>query len=72
MNAKYDVLEIRAKILPDISELYVLCGPASDGTLGVQGWHYKALGLNSPVVLELVKAMKSSDYLLWPLKSPDD
>lgn len=71
-NAKYEVLEFRAVVKPDWSELYVLCGPTSDGTLGVQGWHKKIISKDEPVLPYLSKALLNQEYLIgWDIGSPN-
>lgn len=42
-DATFDVLELRVVVEPELTHLYVLCGPTSDGTLGVQGWHRRTI-----------------------------
>jgi hypothetical protein len=72
-NATYDVLEIRALIKPEWTELYILCGPPSDGMIGVQGWH-KTIVKADVVVLEAIgQALASQDYLTensWSQAAP--
>lgn len=40
-NSTYEVLEISFKFKPEFTEATVVCGPPSDGMLGVQGAHTK-------------------------------
>ena len=70
-DARYEILEFRAVVKPHWTELYVLCGPASDGTLGVQGWHKKIIEPGIPALDALREALVSSSYLLWPFDAPE-
>ncbi len=71
-NATYEILEFRAVIKPELTELYILCGPPSDGMLGVQGWHKKTLPASAQALDELRAAMLSGDYLTkWDVGAPD-
>lgn len=40
-NSIYEVLSIHFEFKPDWTEVTVVCGPPSDGMLGVQGKHTK-------------------------------
>jgi hypothetical protein len=70
-NATYEILEYRAVIKPDWTELYILCGPASDGTLGVQGWHKTVISKDAVVMDALRNALLSGEYLTaWDMGAP--
>ena len=71
-NTTYEVLEFRAVIKPDWTELYVLCGPPSDGILGVQGWHKKIIPKDVPVMPYLQNALLKQEFLThWDIGSPN-
>lgn len=71
-TAKYDVLEMRCVIEPELSRLYVRCGPDSDGGFLVGGWYTKTLPPSSPALDFLVEAMRKQDYLLWDRGTPKE
>lgn len=70
-NANYEVLEFRVVIKPELSELYILCGPTSDGTLGVQGWHKKVIPASVSALPALQQALIDCSYLTeWDTGAP--
>jgi hypothetical protein len=70
-DATYEVLELRAVIKPDWTELYILCGPTSDGTLGVQGWHKTVVPKDKPALDGLREALSDGSYLTeWDTGAP--
>jgi hypothetical protein len=69
-NALYEVLELRFKIEPELLQVYVCCGPTSDGTLGVQGWHHKTFPKSRDVLDVLTKEIAKQDFLLWGQEAP--
>ena len=77
-NAEYDYQELRFRILPHWTEVFVLLSPASDGTLGVQGWHAKrfppAMSVNA--ILERMFGTdgkgESDAPVLWPQEAPQE
>lgn len=72
-NSKFDVLELRFVIEPELTHAYVLCGRTSDGFLGVQGWHHKAFGPSTLILDILNGEIASMDYLVsngWGPSAP--
>ena len=72
-NASYAVLEIRFVVEPELTHAYVLCGPPSDGMLGVQGWHHRAFPPSVPVIDILQGDIAKAEYLVgreWGPKAP--
>lgn len=70
-DATYAVLEIRAVIKPELTELYIRCGPPSDGMLGVQGWHKKVIPPSVPAMDALNEALATGAYLTeWDVGAP--
>lgn len=72
-NATYEVLELRVLVKKDWTELYVLCGPTSDGTLGVQGWHHRVISRDTAALTALEEALRTGEYLTsleWSQKAP--
>lgn len=69
-DALYDVLEIRFVLEPDLLQVYVACGPANDGTLGVQGWHHKTFSKETSCKSVFDNDIARQDYLLWGLEAP--
>jgi hypothetical protein len=71
-NASYEVLEFRAVIKPEWTELFVRTSPASDGTLGVGGWYKKIIPAADPALPALADAILRSAYLTeWDRGTPD-
>lgn len=75
-DATYDLLELRVVIEPELTHLYVRCGPTSDGTLGVQGWHRRTLAASQPDALQVLRDdLTSYAYLTsqdWAPAAPSD
>lgn len=69
-NATFEIREIRFVIEPELTHAYVLCGPTSDGTLGVQGWHHRAFPSSRNVADIMAEAFRGSDYLMWGQEAP--
>lgn len=71
-DSKYEVLEVRFVFKPDWTEAYVLCGPTSDGMIGVQGWHKKHFPASTPAIDILTGPIAKQDYLVeWDTGVPD-
>lgn len=76
-NASYEVLEVRFRIQPDWTVVHVLHSQASDGTLGVGGWHTKRFPPTVPVD-EILARMYGTDGqppdapVLWPQEAPEE
>jgi hypothetical protein len=71
-DATYEVLEFRAVVKPSWTELYILCGPTSDGTLGVQGWHKTVIPPAQPALDALRAALVDATYLTeWDVGAPE-
>lgn len=64
-KATYEVLEINFKFEKDWTEVTVTCGPASDGTLGVQGVYKKTFSKDRNAVDILENEIAKAEYLLW-------
>lgn len=64
-DAKYEVLEINFKFEPDYTEVTVVCGPPSDGMLGVQGTHKKTFPKERSAVDILNNEIAKGEYLTW-------
>jgi hypothetical protein len=73
MKASYNILEVRFQLSPNWTKAYVLCGPASDGTLGIQGWHTKTFPPDVSVQDILMKDIAEGLYLTeWDVGAPSD
>ncbi len=70
-NSTFETLELRFKIEPELLQVYVLCGPASDGMLGVQGWHHKTFPKSVSIDDVLKNHIAKSEQLLWGLEAPE-
>lgn len=71
-NTKISYDEIRFDVRDEqVTHCYVYINNISnDGTLGVQGWHFKAFPARMSV-LDIMNAWNDGDEpLLWPLKAP--
>lgn len=70
-NATSTIEEVRFDLRDEqITHVYVLSRAGGDAPIGVQGWHYKAFPARIPMV-EILTPHYISDYLLWPLKAPE-
>jgi hypothetical protein len=71
-DATYEVKEVRVKIEPELTQVYIYCGPPSDGMLGVQGWHHKTFPASRNMMDILSDAFTGKDhYLLWGIEAPN-
>ncbi len=72
-NATFEVLEFRAVVKPEFTELYILTSQASDGTLGVGGWFKKTIPPSKAALDELRDALVKCSYLVeWDRGAPPD
>lgn len=73
-NAAYEIRELRFVIEPEMTHAFVLCGPTSDGTLGVQGWHHKAFPPQTSVMDILKGDIAKTAYLAagWAQMAPGE
>lgn len=70
-DATYEVLEFRAVIEPELTRLYILCGPDSDGGLLVGGWYTKTIPASEPAIEALTEALCGMTYLTkWDRGAP--
>ena len=70
-NATSTIEEVRFDLRDEqITHVYVLSRGSWDAPIGVQGWHYKAFPARIPMV-EILTPQHIGDYLLWPLKAPE-
>lgn len=70
-NSEYEVLELRFRFKPHWTEAYVLCGPPSDGMLGIQGWHKKHFPPSVSALDILQGEIANMDYLTeWDTGAP--
>ena len=74
-TARYEIRELRFIIQPEMTHAFVLCGPTSDGTKGVQGWHHKAFPPSVSVSDILADDIARSAYLAgagWSRLAPTE
>ena len=77
-NAQYDYLELRFRIEPNWTTVFVQLSPASDGMLGVQGWHAKRFPKTMAVDAILARMFgtdgqgESDAPVLWPQEAPPE
>lgn len=72
MNSTCQVLEFRAVVKPEWTELFILTTPTSDGMLGVGGWYKKIIPPTVPALDALSTALRSDSYLTeWDRGFPD-
>jgi hypothetical protein len=64
-TATYDVYKIHFNFERDWTEVVVVCGPASDGMVGVQGRHQKVFPKERTTLSILTTEIAKQDYLLW-------
>ena len=71
-NSHFSVLEFRAIIKPEWTELFILAGPPSDGMLGVQGWYKRIIPPTEAAIPALTKALTDLSYLTeWDRGIPE-
>jgi len=63
-NSRYEVLEIAFRFEPDWTEVSVVCGPSSDGTLGIQGRHTKIFSKERSAIDILANEIANQEYLV--------
>jgi len=69
-NEKYDILEFRAVIKPEWTELYILLSQAPDSP-PMAGWYKKIIPANGePAVPALQHALVTGDYFKWDRGAP--
>ena len=72
-DSTFETLELRFRFEPHWTEAYVLCGPTSDGMLGVQGWHKKQFPPEVSAVDILLGDIAQMQYLTeWDDGAPPD
>lgn len=64
-NAKYEVLDIHFNFEKDWTMVTVVCGPSSDGMLGIQGSHKKTFPKGRSAVDILQNEIAKGEYLTW-------
>jgi hypothetical protein len=64
-NSTYEVLKVSFEFKPEWTEVEVICGPPSDGMLGVQGSHKKVFPKERDALSLLKNEIASGEYLLW-------
>lgn len=72
-NSHYEVLEFRALIKPEWTELYIRCGPDSDGAGLVGGWYKCIVRPSKPALEAMREALVTSAYLVsddWSKAAP--
>ena len=70
-DATYEVLELRAVIESELTRLYILCGPDSDGGMLVGGWYTKTIPASEPALDALAEALTTQAYLVkWDKGAP--
>jgi len=71
-NSKYDLLEIRIVLDdPTLTHLYVRCGPASDGMIGIEGWYHKVIPGDAVATDVMMDALVKQSYLTeWDRGAP--
>ena len=67
-NSSYSFLEIRFKIEESWTTCFVALSPASDGMLGVAGWHAQRF----PATVSILEILQKhiGDAVLWPQEAP--
>lgn len=72
-NSKFEILEFRAVIEPELTRLYIRCGPTSDGMVGVQGWWTTTIPKDKPALDALMNAFANNSFLTeWDRGAPKD
>lgn len=71
-NATYEVRELRVVIHPELTELYVLCGPDSDGGMLVSGWYKRVIPPSAGPALDVLREdLAKQSYLTeWDRCAP--
>lgn len=70
-DSTYEVLEFRAVIERELTRLYILCGPDSDGGMLVGGWYTKTIAASEPALDALTEALTTQAYLTkWNRGAP--
>ncbi len=70
-NSTYEILEFRAVVKPNWTELYILCGPDSDGGVLVGGWYKTTIDPKTPSLDALRDALVNCKYLTeWDRGAP--
>lgn len=64
-KSTYEVQEINFKFEKDWTKVTVICGPPSNGMLGVQGAHKKTFPKERNAVDILQNEIAKGEYLLW-------
>ena len=71
-NSTYDILEFRAVIQPDWTELYIRITHPTD-FLPIGGWYKKVIPKESAALDEMRKALVSQSYLTeWDRGAPPE
>lgn len=65
-NATYEVLEFRAVIKPEWTELYIRCSLDSDGGILVGGWYKATVKPDVPAIDAIREALVKATYLTGP------
>lgn len=74
-NSTYEVLEFRAVIKPEWTELYIRCSPDSDGGGLVGGWYKSIIKPSVPAIDAIRAALVSGAYLVgdeWSKAAPPE
>lgn len=61
----YEVLEINFEFKKDWTVVNVICGPPTDGMLGVQGAHKKTFPKERSALDILQNEIAKGEYLTW-------
>lgn len=64
-KATYEVVAINFEFEKDFTLVTVICGPTSDGMLGVQGTHKKTFPKERNAVDILQNEIAKGEYLTW-------
>lgn len=69
-NEKFDILEFRCVIEPDLTHLYIRVSQAPDSP-PMGGWYHTAIPASQPGLPALEQALVTSSYLTqWGRKAP--
>lgn len=72
-DATFEILEFRAVVKPNWTELYIRCGPDTDGGMLVGGWYKCTIPPSVPSLDALRAAFVSSSFLVsdeWSRGAP--